>query len=222
MRTDLIAPVQWWYFDNPALPRMAMQAEAEVAEAMLLIDGARLGGRYANSLLALFFLRVKYEEDDTPYPIPVPAWVAYVPYHTSWAPHCTFDPILTSQPLDEHELREAQGLMTFVVSSICWLRSTVPQRERRTVSRGTRRRLGLTANQPTATIQVITLRAIDAMTAERTPREVAWSCRWSVRSHWRRHAVTDGHRLTLIPSYIKGPEGKPFRPPGALRYKIDR
>jgi hypothetical protein len=222
MRADLIAPVQWWYFDNPALPLVALRAEAEIAEAVLVVDGTRLHSSYANHLIAFFFVRVKLNDNKEPYRVPLPAWVAYVPFHAPWSSACTFDSILTSHPMDEHEIEQASAVMMFVVSAICWLRSTVPQRERTIVSRGTRRRLGLSTDHPSASTHVITLRASEHTAPATAHHEVEWSCRWSVRSHWRKQAVKDGHRLTLIPSYVKGPEGKPFRPPGDIRYKIDR
>lgn len=45
-------------------------------------------------------------------------------------------------------------------------------------------------------------------------KPIEWTCRWRVRSFWRRPARTspDHPKTIYVPSYVKGPGDKPFRP----------
>jgi len=68
-------------------------------------------------------------------------------------------------------------------------------------------------------IQVITLRPIQHY-EKGGHRDVEWTCRWPVSSHWRNQpygpAGQKHYRPKYIASYLKGPEDKPLRHPGRL------
>lgn len=57
------------------------------------------------------------------------------------------------------------------------------------------------------------------------PKEVDWQFRWITRGHWRQQAVgpnhTD-HRPTWINAHVKGPEGKPIKPPRSRVFAVVR
>jgi hypothetical protein len=62
------------------------------------------------------------------------------------------------------------------------------------------------------TVQIITLRrpAPPAGSPAGPGHAVAWSHQWIVSGHWRNQKVREGHRLTWIEAYVKGPEGLPL------------
>lgn len=51
------------------------------------------------------------------------------------------------------------------------------------------------------------------------PVPVSWSCRWSVREHYRRYK---SGKVVKIMSYIKGPDDKPFRGPTTRAHQVKR
>ena len=53
-------------------------------------------------------------------------------------------------------------------------------------------------------------------------RVVDWRFRWVVSGHWRKQAVKDGHRLTYINPYMKGPADRPLKLPTATVYDVNR
>jgi len=54
--------------------------------------------------------------------------------------------------------------------------------------------------------------------------EVAWSCRWLVRGHWREQwfPSVGRHRPIFVLPYEKGPEDKPLKLPGATIFAVRR
>lgn len=75
-------------------------------------------------------------------------------------------------------------------------------------------------------VNIITLRR----TQEDREREgidnahVDWQWRWAVRGHWRNQFFPSdsSHRPVFVDSYVKGPEGKPFKPVGVKLFKATR
>jgi len=54
--------------------------------------------------------------------------------------------------------------------------------------------------------------------------EIAWSCQWIVRGHWRQQFYPSKQETQpiWITPYVKGPEGKPLKPPRATVFAVIR
>ena len=93
--------------------------------------------------------------------------------------------------------------------------------------RGTRRRLERAGWQSEPVIRVIQLRRVDQHATHDV--EVAhaahnWSCQWVVRGHWRQQPYPSMHTVQplWITPYVKGPVGKPLKPPRATVFAVVR
>lgn len=93
--------------------------------------------------------------------------------------------------------------------------------------RGVRRRAEREGTQAPEIIKVVKLRRYEeartrAIAAGANP--VDWQWQWEVTGHWRSqfYPSENAHRQIFIDSYIKGPEDKPFRNPGARLFVATR
>ena len=226
-RSDLLAPVQWWYLDLPGREENIAGAPnyAESPEALLIMDGAKIGPRYATSLVIVLFSMIKLNELRNPrLAVPIASWVAGWHFSDPWG-KAGIESFIAAEPLEEAELSRAGALVRFVASGVFWLRSKVARIENAALDRHTRRRQSLAIDHHDATVRVVTLREYEGSehVAVDGDRDVHWSCRWHVKQHWRNQYLpsTHDHRPTLVSEHVKGPADKPFRVP-SVRYKIDR
>lgn len=82
--------------------------------------------------------------------------------------------------------------------------------ERRAAPRPARRRAVRSGLDPKETVVMRLRRGVQKPVSEE--REIEWSHRWLVRSHWRNqwYPSIGAHRQKLILGYVKGPEDKPL------------
>jgi hypothetical protein len=92
-------------------------------------------------------------------------------------------------------------------------------------------------------VNVVTLRRVRTADGDREPRDVDWSCRWVVQSHFRHlddysavaqphhavpldgnreHCAVCGLRITRVRAYVKGPDGLPLKPVPETVYRVAR
>lgn len=93
---------------------------------------------------------------------------------------------------------------------------------RRQPDRGTRRRAEHAGHRLPPFIDVVTLRRLEAdRVADPRGRDIDWQWQWWVSPHWRRQWYpSDGvNRWKLIPTYLKGPSGRPLKP-GVPRFFV--
>jgi len=93
------------------------------------------------------------------------------------------------------------------------------------LDRAARRRLEKMGVEHVPTVRVVELRRRE--TVEREPgasAAVEWSCRWIVRGHWRQQwcSASREHRPVWVTAHVKGPDGKPLRPPRATVFEVVR
>jgi hypothetical protein len=97
----------------------------------------------------------------------------------------------------------------------------------RPAARATRRRLeaaGATAVSPLVRVIVLRRTAHPATNGRDGAQDIAWSCQWIVRGHWRAQwCPARGRHLPMwILPHVKGPEDKPLRPPRAQLFAVIR
>ena len=65
-------------------------------------------------------------------------------------------------------------------------------------------------------IRVVSLRRMEEDRKKEKSINVDWQWQWEVRGHWRNqfYQSTGEYKQIFIEAYIKGPEGKPLKPPG--------
>lgn len=106
---------------------------------------------------------------------------------------------------------EARSRAKLLATCFLLLKQKVVTHERVAADRATSRRLRDKA-YPEG-IARVTLREAAARPAK-GKRDVEWSCRWNVRTHWHNYAVGPGRmgrEPRLVHSYLKGPAGKPIK-----------
>ncbi|HEX2516215.1 MAG TPA: hypothetical protein VH257_16015 [Chloroflexota bacterium] len=96
----------------------------------------------------------------------------------------------------------------------------------RVEDRGARRRLEREGCPPERqVVRVVRLRRpVRSASPGAEPSDVAWSCRWIVRGHWRRQwwPSLGRHQPRWIAPHVKGPEDKPLSPPRATVFAVVR
>lgn len=78
------------------------------------------------------------------------------------------------------------------------------------------RRRALREKRTLKTLHAVLLRReYEETKSEARQRGVEWACQWLVGTHYRRQYMpsTGGHARRLISAYVKGPKGKPLKPP---------
>jgi hypothetical protein len=87
--------------------------------------------------------------------------------------------------------------------------------EKRVDRHVTKRAAKLKLTQPPI-LRVITLRRMEQDRPAVGHEVVDWQWRWEVRGHWRNQFCPGSgtYRPVFIEAYVKGPEGKPLKPPG--------
>lgn len=122
-------------------------------------------------------------------------------------PYLSFDMPLASGELPHDG--EAQKLM----ACLSFKNSKLVSEDLVRLSRAQQRRIKRGSAEPT--VRVVTLRKKDRKAGEQphmSDRE--YQCQWLVCAHTRTlYAGTDRERIIWVSSYVKGPEGKPFRAP---------
>jgi hypothetical protein len=119
-----------------------------------------------------------------------------------------------ADPLDQ-AARAAWFLDLF--ATLClFLQQRVVVAPRQLAERHARKRLARSGFEGEPFVRVVELRrSVSAPRAGRHEQDVAWSCRWLVRGHWRAQPyLKAGMRgATWISPYVKGPLHAPFRMP---------
>ncbi len=91
--------------------------------------------------------------------------------------------------------------------------------------RATRRRLNKSehADRSESLIRVVQLRRSERQTHSALDSDgVEWACQWIVKGHWHKYHHSDGVRSQWILPYVKGPEDKPLKSPGATVFAVVR
>lgn len=92
--------------------------------------------------------------------------------------------------------------------------------------RAARRRLEKRGIEHVPLLRVVELRRAAGVVrpADAAVREVAWSCRWVVRGHWRQQLLASRrvNRSIWVTPHLKGPPDKPLKPPRATVFAVVR
>jgi hypothetical protein len=101
-----------------------------------------------------------------------------------------------------------------LVARLAFLETRIVDRCRLDIPRAERRRANRESRR-IPVIQSIVLRRPEGSPSAEEGTGRDWSCRWSVRGHWRRqwHGQVQPRKLAYIHSYVKGPADKPYQPP---------
>lgn len=115
------------------------------------------------------------------------------------------------------------NIMMYFASAVSFMEQRILVSERQQPHRGVRRRLPPFARGESA-IRVVLLRRRDGAIHSENQRDVDWSCQWLVSGHWRQqwYAKTQAHKPKYIMPYVKGPEGKPLKPPTSRIFVVVR
>lgn len=212
--TDLIEPVQWWSYDLPQ-----PQGDGPSLGGCLLFSGKKLN---VDGVIAVTFLRVSQLGSRL-----IPAFWTHWASHHPWSDSifdCCFDRADVKQAfIDDPAMTQLiSHHLRFIASSILWTKSKVLTIERVALGRhGLKRaqKAGLAHHS----VRTVTLRAAIPRQSMTEGEQREWSCRWSVRGHWRNQFMTKSreHRPQFISPFVKGPDDKPFRA-AAIRYSVTR
>lgn len=117
-----------------------------------------------------------------------------------------------------HEIRWVYAAFYLMAQRLA---STVQHNtDRHTRRRGERDKLPVTPF-----IRVVTLRRLEeARKKSGAPADIEYNWQWEVRGHWRDQWFPSEktHKPVWIEAYIKGPEDKPFKSPGAKLFVAQR
>lgn len=106
--------------------------------------------------------------------------------------------------------------VTWLWSSLLWMRERVVSVTRETIERHARKRLTKELEAAGSDFHVVSLRRTENPLPRNGPSTVVdWQHQWLVRGHWRRIA-TD--KTTWVRPHVKGPEDKPMLPVRPLVY----
>jgi hypothetical protein len=133
------------------------------------------------------------------------------------------DALAPPEVRDNGTVPAQQQWLRFTAAAFAFLEQRILVTRRVRPARATRRRLA--APLPEDWLRVVTLRRRVQLGASAAGHdEVAWSCRWLVRGHWREQwfPSVGRHRPIFILPYEKGPEDKPLKLPGATIFAVRR
>jgi hypothetical protein len=128
--------------------------------------------------------------------------------------HLDRHPLLNTNP----ELKPGSDAMTHIVAFLLATGAFVAEHlladEPEPPDRAARRRAERARERPPDDVHVLNFRRVERNSDKReSHRDVDWSCRWVVGSHWRQqyHPSDGSHSLKWIRPYLKGPADKPLR-----------
>lgn len=105
-----------------------------------------------------------------------------------------------------------------MVTLLAFLRQRILSYSATRVDRHSRHRLGKMGYEPPEEIRTVILRRMEHhATVPGDHRDVDWQWQWWVRGFWRQqwYPSQQVHRPRWVGSYLKGPEGRPIKPPPA-------
>lgn len=225
----------WWYFERPIeLGLLAGEAQ-QIPEPGADLDQTRL---------AAVLLSARPYQGQA---LPTLTMVVYRPVHITIARPTTrrLDLIPTLVVVGEVENTVAQArqylkdqtsadniarieafasLTRFIIAGCTWLHQRIAIVRCEPIERHARKRLAREfALEAPTDVRVISLRRQESAPHDAGDgRVVDWRWRWVVSGHWRKQAVKDGHRLTYINPYMKGPDDRPLKPPSTTVYEVKR
>jgi len=121
--------------------------------------------------------------------------------------------LFSSKYINDPELHEIR----WAYSAFYLMAQRLAVQVKHDTDRHTRRRNEREGTPVPDSIKVVTLRRLqEARVNEGASQSVEWNWQWEVRGHWRNQyfSSTKEHKPVFIEAYIKGPEGKPLKPPG--------
>lgn len=195
----------FWWFDPPVEYRLAHHAEPIFHSIPVIIIGRAFPKEKPGEVQILVCRYMR-------------SWDSFIPTFALSVP--PGDPIV-ARDIDP----AGRAAARFVVAANVWLRQRIITTSAGPIERHQRKQLARDLGQdllPVSDVKVVTLRRPEAPAHEHAPSSVEWSCRWPVAGHWRRQSVKDGHRLTYISPYIKGPADRPLRLPTTTVYDVKR
>lgn len=225
----------WWYFERPIeLGLLAGEAQ-QIPEEGADLDQAHLAAVLISA------------QPCAGQPLPTRLIVAYRPVSVTIPRPTTrrLDLIPTLAVMGEVENtvaqvrqhREGQKLATdvalidafanltqFIIAGCAWLNQRIATVHHEPIERHARKRIAREFGVEAPTdVRVISLRHQESAPHEAGDgRVIDWRWRWVVSGHWRKQAVKDGHRLTYINPYMKGPADRPLKLTSATVYDVNR
>lgn len=112
----------------------------------------------------------------------------------------------------------------FIVALLYFMRSKIVVNSTEIPDRSSRKKFG-GKGFTEKTVNLIKLRVTEYKYPQGIGQaDVEWSCRWIVRGHWRNqyYASRHVHELIWISPFVKGPEDKPLKKPGATIFDVER
>lgn len=127
----------------------------------------------------------------------------------------------------EHEYigQRARDQAAYIAAGMLFLEQRLAVRSRQEVPRSVARRIQRDKPDADVGVQVVTLRRPTSAGSEATESGTDWHCQWMVRGHWRNQPYGPLHksrRPKWITPYVKGPEGRPFKPPSERVFAVVR
>jgi hypothetical protein len=224
----------WWYFETPielghiagevlAFPEAGVAVDQTRLAAVLLSAHPFAGQPQPTLMVVVYRPTIVTLEDRGPRRLDmVPTLVNLVEVENTVAQiraHRTDKPPEGVMLLDNFA-----RLFQFVIAGCAWLDQKIAAVRHDRIERHARKRIAreFEVEAPTE-VRVISLRRQESAPHEAGEgRVVDWRYRWVVSGHWRKQAVKDGHRLTYINPYMKGPADRPLKLPTATVYDVSR
>lgn len=136
-----------------------------------------------------------------------------------------------SSPYEAETFRYERGRLMELLHEVRWVYTAMHLMSQKLTHIGShptdrhyRRRTLSDGGLPVPELRVISLRRQEAeRLASTDPKAVDWQWQWEVRGHWRLQPYADGSKKQIfIEAYIKGPESKPLKNPGAKLFVARR
>jgi hypothetical protein len=209
-RSQLPAPVAWWWFDSPIRFMGLSPEHDDFCHALLWgHDGTAVG------IWAFIALETG--------PLPILA--------LGMSEGLTIDGIQrriqelgSHWRLSESQIGAGQAIARFILAGCAWLQQRIVIRSSGHIERHRRKQIAREYNvPPPSDVKVVQLRRIerhDDPSAE--PAAVNYNWQWIVNGHWRNQAYRDHHNLIYILPYLKGPADKPLKVPKQTVYEVSR
>lgn len=113
----------------------------------------------------------------------------------------------------------------FAFSFLLFVRQRLLRTRPAPIDRAARRRVDRLAPGHQPIVRVVELRRrVAEVRGDHGHEDIAWTCRWLVRGHWRRQwcPTIRAHKPIWITPYVKGPEDKPLKPARATVFAVVR
>lgn len=160
-----------------------------------------------------------YQEGHNISPVPVPA--TQIPWYFGESMEETLKKSNSNLSLGQ-ETRPIK--LQLLIAALMFIKQKLFSQQKLPVDRATRKR---TVGRKTIIphINVYFLRKVHSKNHRAGSSEIAWTCRWSVRGHWRQQMVGAGRtepRIVWVIPHIKGPEDKEIKSPSKTLFAVVR